>query len=122
MISIGRQRLKLRHHVFQVLFPILPISYYLLDIRSRHIINSIALVSHIGDRLRSHCKTDVFGSVDEFEDGGWCLVFFLGFDAEDARVAAWSVEIAFTERTEEFGEDFVGLLLQCISEVEVWMG
>lgn len=38
------------------------------------------------------------------------LVAIEGLGAQDAGVAAWTVGVAFTEGTEEFGEEFVGAL------------
>lgn len=41
---------------------------------------------------------------------GVVFVFLFRLDAEDSGVAAWSVGVAFTERTEEFGDDGVWFL------------
>ncbi len=65
--------------------------------------------------FRRHGETHVAGAVDEFEDGGGCLVVVAveGLDVQDAGVAAGTVEISFTEGAEEFGEVDEGVLI-CI--------
>lgn len=57
-------------------------------------------------------EAHVFGAIDEFEDGGGGLVvvFVEGFDAEDAGVAAWAVEVAGTDGGEEVVEVGEGVL------------
>jgi hypothetical protein len=60
--------------------------------------------------LPSRRRRETVRAVNEFEDGGGCLVFFDGFDAEDAGVATGTVQEAFTEGAEEFGDERVGFL------------
>lgn len=57
-------------------------------------------------------KAHVLGPVDELEDrrGRLVEVLVLRLDAQDARIAAGTVEVAGAERREELGEVSEGFL------------
>jgi hypothetical protein len=110
LLTLLLELVKLGNHVFEVLVAVRTETGDLCNVTGGHVVDGLAFAAQAGDGAGGHGESHVFGPVDKFEDGGGCLVFLDGFDAEDAGVATGTVQEAFTEGAEEFGNERVGFL------------
>lgn len=125
---------ELRNCTLQGFNAILPELRNLFHIQPRQPMHNIfaplALTSH---RERCHSEAHIFRAINELEDGsrgfhlrlavrggrsvvlvdGVVFDLFTGLHAQHACVTSWPVCVAFTERTEKFGEQIVWCLKDC---------
>lgn len=111
-IATRIQRLEAGNHGLEVALAVLSEARDLGNVSGRHVVDVLAVVAQLGNGARRHGEAHVLGPVDELEDGRRRLVLLDRLDAQDAGVSSWAIGVAFSQRTEEFGDQGVWFLCE----------